>query len=175
MSYCNDANQNIKSLASVRRWRMSVTKRSTDLFEEFAFHAPAPKKTRIQCGNHFPEWFQNLDDDAILALWKESNHIRLCALTQYGMLIGRTIVSFVPNDIVRNLSDRGVDLVVTSQNFECSCSHIDPLKALSVRPNMPFSTSVGMDDACRVLNVNIECKAQALAQIFVEGRLRLWW
>tara|TARA_B110001450_G_scaffold254002_1_gene278526 strand:+ start:1603 stop:2067 length:465 start_codon:yes stop_codon:yes gene_type:complete len=152
------------------------SKRSTDFFDEFAFHAHAPKKPCVQNGNtHFPEWFQNLDDDAILALWKESDHIRLCALTQYGMLIGRTAVDSVPDDVVRNLSDRGVDLVVASQNFECSCPHTDPLKALSVRPNMPFSTSVGMDDACLEFKVAVECKAEALAQIFVEGRLRLWW
>lgn len=155
---------------------MSVTKRSANIFEEFAFRAPAPKKTRAERGNtRFPEWLQSLDDDAILAVWKDSNHMRLCALTQYGMLIGQTTVDSVPDDVVRNLCNRGVDLVATSQNFECSCSHMDPLKALSVRPNMPFSTSVGMDDACREFNVDAECKAEALARIFVEGRLRLWW
>lgn len=150
------------------------SKRSTVNFEEFAFHAPVPKKTRASTDN-FPEWLQNLDDEAILAVWKESNHITLCALTQCGMLIGRTTVDSVSTDLVRNLSDRGVDLVVTSQNFECSCAHTDPLKALSVRPNMPFSTSVGIDDACSEFKVDAKCKAEALAQIFVEGRLRLWW
>ena len=154
-------------------------KRCTDIFEEFAFHARVPKKTRVlKDNNQFPEWLQNLDDDAILAVWKESNQIRLCALTQYGTLIDQATLDFnrsVLDDLVRNLSDRGVDVVVTSQNFECSCSHTDPLKALSVRPNMPFSTSVGIDDACSEFNLDAKCKAEALARIFVEGRLRLWW
>lgn len=141
------------------------------IFGDFAYR-PAqkiPRKTYEPV-----DWLEALGDDAVLGLWKQDGEVRICATTHHGQFIGRARCATVP-DGMQSLADKGVEIVATAQNMQCPCCHSDPLKALTVRPNMPFALSVGIDDACRELNIDVACKAEALARIFVEGRYRLWW
>ena len=143
------------------------------IFGEFAYHATPARKTSRKTYEPV-EWLEDLGDDAVLGLWMQDGDVHICAITQFGELLGRSRCASVP-DSMHILADKGVEIVATSQNMQCTCCHSDPLKALTVRPNMPFALSVGIDDACRELNIEVTCKAEALTRIFVEGRFRLWW
>lgn len=165
--------QEVLHVAMKRQERsMTLTTSDANMFGEFAYTA-SRKLARTVCDEPI-DWMDGLDDEAVLGLWKQNNGIHLCAMKQYGEIIGRTRRARLP-DNVQALTEKGVEVVASAQNLHCSHAY-DPLKALTVRPKMPFAQSVGIDDACRELNIGATADhAEALARIFVEGRFRLWW